>query len=367
MSGLDTMEDDFTEDVFLQDGLCPTIAEHATQCHSLFQRKMAVADIVPDPTIIDDELARFRLWANNMDVYGPLNVSLDYRLRYSPTVVQILHQLLDVMCETLDSLQPVDEQRPPSSKSGRKKRRMGENQDSQVARRADNDESSDSDSELDQAEENISKVTITIHGTVTRLFRLSNAVRKSAKANRARKIERYIDDEEANAAIAELRVYTDCYIRFRFPEATDSLRESLVKANELRLRRLYYQRSHRRRIDLTIQNPQLNEGTRPQLPKMKETPRQAVSFAMGVFQKPASVNTAAGPAAFVPAPATNATTARQTAVGAFYAKSSTEVPRAKSVVVNNKLSFPPIPSSPECPYCGVILEFKTGPRSTLWQ
>ncbi|EJP65929.1 ankyrin repeat domain-containing protein 52 [Beauveria bassiana ARSEF 2860] len=340
------MENNLTEDVFLQEGLCPTIAEHAAQCSSLFQRKMAMTDIVPDPTIVDDQLARFTLWANNMDVYGPLNVSLDYRLRYSPTVVQILHQLLDVICETLDSC---------------------ENTDSEVARRTDYYDSSDSDSELDHAEENISKITITIHGTVTRLFRLSNAVRKSAKANRARKIERYIDDEEANTAIAELRLYTECYIRFRFPEAPDSLRKVLVKANELRLRRLYYQRSHRRRIDLSIQNPQFTQAVRPQLPKMKEAPRQAVSFAAGVFQKPERSNKPSGTADFVPAPATNATTARQTAVGAFYAKSTTEVPRAKSIVVNNKLSFPPIPSSPECPYCGVIIELETSSRSTLWQ
>jgi hypothetical protein len=100
---------------------------------------------------------------------------------------------------------------------------------------------------------------------------------------------------------------------------------------------------------------------------MKKAPSQAVSFAVGMFQKPASVNTPSGIAGFVPAPATNATTARQTAVGAFYAKSTTDFPRAKSIVVNNKLSFPQVPSSPECPYCGVILEFKTGPRSTLWQ
>ncbi|KAJ4158474.1 uncharacterized protein LMH87_008997 [Akanthomyces muscarius] len=366
MSGLDTMEDDFTEDVFLQDGLCPTIAEHAAQCSSLFQRKMAIADIVPDPTILDDQLARFTLWGNNMDVYGPLNVSLDYRLRYSPTVVQILHQLLDVICETLDSLQPVDEQRPPGPNRRRKKQRIGENKDSEVTRRT-GDDSSDSDSELDQTEENVSKITITIHGTIARLFRLSNAVRRSAKANRARKIERYIDDEEANTAIAELRLYTECYIRFRFPQAPDSLRKALVRANELRLRRLYYQRSHRRRIDMSIQNPQLTQAVRPQLPKIKEDPRQTVHFAAGVFQKPASDNKSSGPAGFVPAPATNATTARQTAVGAFYAKSATEVPRAKSIVVNNKLSFPPVPPSPECPYCGVIIEFKTGSRSRLWQ
>lgn len=264
-------------------------------------------------------------------------------------------------------MQPVDKQQSPSPKRTKKRQRIGENKDAEVARRTDDDDSSDSDSELDRAEENISKITFTIHGTVTRLFRLSNAVRKSAKANRARKIERYIDDEEANTAIAELRLYTDCYIRFRFPEAPDSLRKALVKANEMRLRRLYYQRSHRRRIDLSIQNPQLTNAVRPQLPKMKEAPRQTVTFAAGVFQNPASVSKPSGPAGFVPAPATNATTARQTAVGAFYAKSTTEVPRAKSIAVNNKLFFPPVPSSPECPYCGVIIEFKTGSRSTLWQ
>ncbi|XWW93929.1 hypothetical protein V2A60_001868 [Cordyceps javanica] len=187
MSGLDTMEDDFTEDVVLQEAPCPTIAEHATQCNSLFQRKMAIADIVPDPTIMDDQLARFTLWANNMDVYGPLNVSLDYRLRYSPTGVKILHQLLDVICETLDSLQPVDGQGPPNQK--RKEQCIGENNASKVARRTEDDSSSDSDSELDQAEENISKITIAIHGTITRLFRLSNALRRSARANRAHEIE----------------------------------------------------------------------------------------------------------------------------------------------------------------------------------
>ncbi|RYP70926.1 hypothetical protein DL769_004817 [Monosporascus sp. CRB-8-3] len=248
MNSLDRMEDDFMEDVFLQDGLCPTIAEHATQCNSLFHRYMAVPEIVPDPTVMDDQLARFTLWASNMDVYGPLNVSLDYRLRFSPTVVEIIHQLLDVICDTLTSLKPIDD--PPQTPS-RKRQRISEHGDSEVRRRADDDDASDSDSDVDQAEENISKITDTIGGTVTRLFRLSNAVRKSAKANRARKIERYRDDEEANKAIAELRLYTECYIRFRFPMAPDSLRSALVEANALRLRRLYYQRSHRRRIDLT--------------------------------------------------------------------------------------------------------------------
>ncbi|KAI0203574.1 ankyrin [Astrocystis sublimbata] len=357
---LDQMQANDMEDVFLQDGLCPTIAEHATQCNALFNKYITLPEIVPDPTIMDDQLARFTLWASNMDVYGPLNVSLDYRLRFSPTVVEIIHQLLDVICDTLTSLKPIDD--PPQTPS-RKRQRVSKYGDSEVKRRAD-DDASDSDSNMDPAEDNIFKITDAIGGTVTRLFRLSNAVRKSAKANRARKIEGYRDDEEANNAIAELRLYTECYIRYRYPMAPDSLCSALVEANALRLRRLYYQRSHRRRIELSVQKPQATP-TLFQLPKIKEnTP--LVRFAPSALPKPATIDKTPGPTGPPPVPVTNATTARQTAVGALYAKSTTEVPRAKSVLVNNKLSFPPLPPTHECPYCGVIIEFKTTARSMLW-
>lgn len=389
MKSLDRREDDSTEDVFLQDddGLCPTIAEHATQCNSLFHRYMVVPEIVPDPTVMDDQLARFTLWASNMDVYGPLNVSLDYGLRFSPTVVDIIHQLLDVICDALTSckylphqirmdgrnvkdsmlmgipttVRPTDD--PPQTRS-RKRQRISGHGDSKVPRRAD-DDASYSDSDVDQAEENISKITDTIGGTVTRLFRLSNAVRKSAKVNRARKIEGYRDDEEANNAIAELRLYTECYIRFRFPMAPDSLRSALVEANALRLRRLYYQRSHRRRIGLSVQDPQ-TIPTVVQPPKIKESPA-AVRFASSVLPKPSTINKTSGPSGTPPVPVTNATTARQTAAGALYAKSTAEVPRARSALVNNKLSFPPMPPTHECPYCGVVIEFKSSAKSMLWQ
>ncbi|KFY29078.1 hypothetical protein V493_02563 [Pseudogymnoascus sp. VKM F-4281 (FW-2241)] len=358
-AGDESMEDD----VFLQHDLRPTIAEHATQCQSLFHKYMAMLEIVPDPTIMDDQLARFSLWASNMDVYGPLNVSLDYRLRFSPIAADIIHQLLDIICDTLLSC----EYFPYLPHSDGLKINANESLDnihgnSGVTRRADDDEASDSESDVDPAEKNILKITETIGGTLTRLFRLSNAVRKSAKANRARKIERYRDDEEANKAIDELRLYTKCYIEFRFPETPEALRSALVEANALRLRRLYYQRSHRRRIGLSIQSP----GTTPaviQLPKITGS-APAVRFAPSALPKPATANDMPAPS---PAPATNATTARQTAVAAFYAKSTTEVPRAKSVLVNNKLSFPPIPPTQQCPYCGVIVEFKNTARSLLWQ
>lgn len=91
------------DDVFLQDAPGPTVAEHAMKCNRLFMEYMDRPEIARDPTLIDDQLARFKLWASNMDVFGPSNISLDYRLRYSPTVVQIIHQLLDVICSSLES------------------------------------------------------------------------------------------------------------------------------------------------------------------------------------------------------------------------------------------------------------------------
>ncbi|RSM02765.1 hypothetical protein CDV31_010804 [Fusarium ambrosium] len=357
MESLEHAGDDSMEDVFLQDDLRPTIAEHATQCRSLFHKYLVMPEILEDPTIMDDQLARFTLWTSNMDVWGPLNVSLDYRLRFSPTAADIIHQLLDIICDTLLSLKPIDV-RPPHITS-RKRQRISVQGSSELARRSDYD-TSDSESDVDPVEENILKVTETIGGTITRLFRLSNAVRRSAKANRARKIESY-NDKDANKAIDELRLYTRCYIEFRFPEAPEALRSALVEANAWRLRRLYYQRSHRRRIDMSIQSP---PTTLPvaQLPKMTSS-APAVRFAPSPLPKPETNNAHV----HSPTPVTNATTARQTAVEALYAKSTTEVPRAKSVLVNNKLSFPPIPPNGQCTYCGVIIEFKKTARSLLWQ
>lgn len=250
--------------------------------------------------------------------------------------------------------------RPPEI-SSKKRQRISVHGNSGFTWRAD-DDASDSESDVDPEEENILKITETIGGTLTRLFRLSNAVRKSAKVNRARKIEKYRDDEEANKAIDELRLYTNCYIEFRFPEAPKALRSALIEANALRLRRLCYQRSHRRRIDLSIQSPERTPAV-VQIPKMTGS-APAVRFAPSAQPKPATANKMLAPS---PAPATNATTARQTAVASFYAKSTTEVPRDKSVLVNNKLSFPPIPPTQQCPYCGVIVEFKNTARSLLWQ
>ena len=101
-------------------------------------------------------------------------------------------------------VKPIEE--PPQT-SSRKKQRISENGRSEVTMRGDSD-ASDMDSDECRVEENILKITYIIRLTVTRLFRLSSVARKSAKFNRAQMIGRYKDDEDANNAIAELRLYT---------------------------------------------------------------------------------------------------------------------------------------------------------------
>ena len=263
------------------------------------------------------------------------------------------------LTRVLSAVKPVDDL--PQTPS-RKRRRISIDNYSETLEKG-RDDANDADSDEDQGEDNATKITYTIGGTVTRLFRLSNAVRRSATAKRARKIGRYTGNEDANNAIAELRAYTDCYIRFRFPLASESLRSSLVEANAIRLRRFYYQRAHRRRTGLRAQQPQRNTNT-AQLPKVTDT-APAVHFAADVLWKPNTILKKSNDPP--PIPLTNATTARQTAVGAIYAKSTTEVPRAKSILVNNKLSFPPLPPTNECPYCGVVIEFKSSAKSIMWQ
>jgi hypothetical protein len=251
---------------------------------------------------------------------------------------------------------------PPPTPS-RKKRRLSISDQMRMAGSDDN--ASDTDSDEDQADKNTTLFTYTISGTVTRLFRLSNAIRKSAKNSRAQKLRDYQLDDETQHAIDELRLYTDCYIRFRFPEAPESLRCALIEANVLRLRRLSYQRLHRRRIALSIEHPQTGQIKLP-LPKSPEKPR-TVRFAPEAPPKVKVINEGPSRQDYPTAPLTYATTARQTEIGALYAKSTTEIPRAKSVLVNNELSFPPIPQQNECPYCGVIIEFKGPNKSNIWR
>lgn len=73
----------------------PIIAQLTKNCIDAFERSMAIPAIIPDPMIINDQRVRFTIWASNMNVLGPPNSSLDYRLRYNLALVNILRKALN--------------------------------------------------------------------------------------------------------------------------------------------------------------------------------------------------------------------------------------------------------------------------------
>lgn len=93
MASVNHTEDD-PLDVFLRKGQHPTIAEIATLCHFLFKEFV---------DIMDDQRVLFASWEKDMNVYAPFNLSLDYALRFSPIVVDEIHQILDHIGETIMS------------------------------------------------------------------------------------------------------------------------------------------------------------------------------------------------------------------------------------------------------------------------
>ncbi|GAP88880.1 putative ankyrin repeat domain-containing protein 52 [Rosellinia necatrix] len=324
MESLDRIDDDM-EDAVLQDNVHPTIAEHARRCSDLFCMCMMVLEIVPeivpeivrDLAIIGDQMARFDIWASNMNVWEPFNVSLDYRLRFSPIVVDLIHQLLDIIINALNSLKPIDQHRRPPS---RKREQLPGYDVPEI---------------IDQAaEENIPKIAQIIGGAVTRLYRLSHAIRKSGKAQRVGGREQYRDDIETNDAMAELYLYTERYICLRFPMTPYSLRSALANANAQRFRRMCYRRPHQRRIDLEIERPR-------RTPVASQLPPPALS--------------------------TDETTSRETAARFLYARPTTEAPGAEAFLGNQKPTFPPMPPTGKCSYCGVEIHLNNTSTLITWQ
>lgn len=76
----------------------PTIAARAKAAADAFR---LLVDIDPNDqqepvsTDVDEQLARFNIWASNIGVFAHGHASLDYRLRDSPEAKTLMIQLLE--------------------------------------------------------------------------------------------------------------------------------------------------------------------------------------------------------------------------------------------------------------------------------
>ncbi|KAM5474249.1 hypothetical protein MauCBS54593_001822 [Microsporum audouinii] len=327
---------DACDDVYLEEEHLD-ISLHTKVCTDRFDHAIRVVNI---PSNLYDQKDRFDLWISNMAVFGPPNMSLDYRLRFCPLVAGIIHQLLDVILDTLDYL--ITKVETPPEYYAAKRRKPSDT-------RSGNDWASTAElSEWDRDSESILSATDErIGGTITRLFRISNATRRSATISRLRRVVKSTNNDEANRLAEETQEYTRAYIRWNFPEIPNALQDALVEANVMRFKRLYYLQGHRGR------RTHLDPDPRPAPNSPKPAQEQKGTTTSTIHPQPSPKHVVEQVALSGPSThsVTHATTARESSVMKQADHSISGHSGPKSATIKAQLYFPPAPKSSECPYC----------------
>ncbi|OAA69011.1 ankyrin [Cordyceps fumosorosea ARSEF 2679] len=169
-----------SNDAFLQDDAGRTIAEHAEQCREAFDKYMAIPQTSYDPTIMEDQRARFVCWEADMDEFRTSDAWFYYQLRLNLRVVKRIHRHLDFILSTLTRLNLINESAETATA---KKRRLLESGRAEATKTV--EYSSNADTGGYQGESDVYLITCTIYGTVTLLRRCFNQVRRSAEIARA--------------------------------------------------------------------------------------------------------------------------------------------------------------------------------------
>jgi hypothetical protein len=112
----------------------------------------------------------------------------------------------------------------------------------------------------------ISELLGEIHGIITRLQRLSTAIKKASKQDRANKVAKFEPkDKKDIEQCKELRQHAAWYLEHLFPSSEDALRNRLIAAIMLRRKRFLYlkDRRERGRIQLPPLSPEPPSASRP--------------------------------------------------------------------------------------------------------
>lgn len=222
-----------------------TIAHWTTQCLQSFQSCLNNAALVHprELSLVENQLARFSLWAANSMVFAKGRVSLDYRLREASDVHDVVVGLLEALNYRVKGC--TDLLSPEEAPGGSRRSVPGT---------------------VDQALDGISK-------SIGLLLRLLNTIRKACRAVHNRKAEEKfrIQDEEGKDIESHLREMFGNYIRERYPGASGKIQERLASTMLLRRKQILYRRSRYGTVIQPPQQPPL-EPQRPEIVPAAATP-----------------------------------------------------------------------------------------------
>ncbi|KAI0180727.1 hypothetical protein GGR52DRAFT_2839 [Hypoxylon sp. FL1284] len=233
-----------------------TVAEIAGSCLRSFQEcvRRAVSIHPRELSLVEDQLARFSVWAANIRVFSQGRASSDHRLREAPDVQDAVIGLLQALdyriqncTQCLESFSSRDPRMPLT----------------------------DIDPKLDQSVRDIAS-------EISLLHRFSNTIRRAShEAQNSKAAESFrIRDDEGNDAEALLTALFFYHVRDRFPTVGEHICQRLADTMVLRRKRILYKRS--RYGDATIRPQQVPSQPRITLPKIR--PRFAVADQSEAFE-----------------------------------------------------------------------------------
>ncbi|KAH7256057.1 hypothetical protein BKA59DRAFT_541227 [Fusarium tricinctum] len=203
-----------------------TIADCAKSCLESFQKCLndaskadkVISSLVSKLSLIriEDQLARFSLWAANLRVFSTNRASLDSRLREAPDVKDAivgLLQALDYHAKTCARFLVCIATQSTSKP-------------------------------VEECLEDFNNALDELRNDITLLHKTSNTIRQASKESQNIKAAEVfqIRDDEGNNAEPFLRHLFSNYIRDRFPGTTEDIRERLADTMLLRRKRILYRK-----------------------------------------------------------------------------------------------------------------------------
>ncbi|KAK0662433.1 O-acetyl-ADP-ribose deacetylase MACROD1 [Lasiodiplodia hormozganensis] len=334
-----------------------------------------------DPTSLEDEYGRFRVWGGNLGAQQKGHSSLDYRLRESPLLQSNVLKLLQELENNINEAHAVvtGARLPYEQQAVR-----GDFSDDSASENSDDDDES-SDEERPRYE--LQQRMFEIIDIINSLYRLSIRIRNPTLRTRSLKAAAYrqVDPDTGVDVLSQYAEYDRMYIedslanlRNGLPQRKDEdvafLVDRLSKAITRRRQQFKYWKKHR---DKLANSASTKEDFTPIGEEQVVQPQIAGNGISGLEEAPKAfkMNLRAPPSEAQPRTllsGTEATAHHKTLDDAIDSQSVTSIATTARDLGGHGIDLPPPPNTAdgekdfECPYCYVICPARYG-RSRSWK
>ena len=189
---------------------------------------------------LQDELTRFKLWSGNLAAHQTGPISLDYRLREAPHLLDQVNYLLEDTRHSLHDLLPLIN---PATVTEQSVSAVDDDSDSFTDSEPDNDNT---------PETRLSVLCLDIGEAVDCLLRLSVAIANPAPHERFRKLGEGPD-------ISYREPHDIAYVTDKIPKMDPKLAEVLGRAITRRRQFFQYRKAHHDKLAQGLEEPMVNE------------------------------------------------------------------------------------------------------------